>query len=226
MRHPRVWLLVCMGWCMVWTLPALASWEEYQQAGEAAYNRGDYATAQRMFLAAVREARNFGPQDPRLDISLSKLELLRITRSAQSQVDVPTQRVTRKKSYTRKPGSVRRGHRRQPAHTEVRHARSGRQRHTLRSARPGEHRQGTQTTVARPAHRAKRPRTTPHGASSPRQVALPVRHGKRREALHTPQHRRETSRYQPSPTLQQSRTTSHLTEKMTGKHSPARSRYK
>ena len=79
MMHPRVWLLVCMGWCMVWTLPAQASWEEYQQAGEAAYNRGDYATARRMFLAAVREARNFGPQDPRLDISLNKLELLRVT---------------------------------------------------------------------------------------------------------------------------------------------------
>ena len=58
---------------MVWTLPAQASWEEYQQAGEAAYERGDYATAQRMFLAAVREAENFGPQDPRLDISLNKL---------------------------------------------------------------------------------------------------------------------------------------------------------
>src|SRR5262245_37509843 len=100
MRHPRVWLLVCMGWCMVWTLPAQASWEEYQQAGEAAYERGDYATAQRMFLAAVREARNFGPQDPRLDISLNKLELLRVTRGAHHEVDAPkadvrTERVTR-----------------------------------------------------------------------------------------------------------------------------------
>jgi hypothetical protein len=224
MMRPRIGLLVCMGWCMVWALPAQASWEAYQQAGEAAYERGDYATAQRMFLAAVREARDFGPQDPRLDISLSKLELLRITRSAQSQADVRSQRVTRKKSYTRKPGSVRRGHRRQPAHTGVRRARSGR--HTLRSARPGEHRQGTRPTVARPAHRAKRPRTTLQRANSPRQVAPPVRHGKRREALHTPRPRRETSRRQPSHTLQRSRTTPHLTEKTTGKHSPARSRHK
>jgi hypothetical protein len=222
--RPRIGLLVCMGWCMVWALPAQASWEAYQQAGEAAYERGDYATAQRMFLAAVREARDFGPQDPRLDISLSKLELLRITRSAHSQADVRTQRVTRKKSHTRQPGSVRRGHRRQPAHPGVRHARSGRQRHTLRSARPGEHRQGTRTTVARPAHRAKRPSTTLQRASSTRQVAPPVQRGKRREALHTARPRRETSRHQHSHTLPRSRTT--LTEKTTGKHSSARSRHK
>ena len=92
---------------MVWTLPAQASWEEYQQAGEAAYNRGDYATAQRMFLAAVREARNFGPQDPRLDISLSKLELLRVTQSVHNKADVHTQGVTKKKSHTRKSGRSR-----------------------------------------------------------------------------------------------------------------------
>ena len=52
--------------------PAQASWEAYQQAGEEAYERGDYAIAQRMFLAAVREAKHFGPQDPRLDISLQQ----------------------------------------------------------------------------------------------------------------------------------------------------------
>ena len=98
---------------MVWTLPAQASWEEYQQAGEAAYDRGDYATARRMFLAAVREARHFGPEDPRLDISLNKLTLLRVAHSADSQADVRTQRVTGRKSHTRKSGLVHRGHQRQ-----------------------------------------------------------------------------------------------------------------
>src|SRR4029450_6329699 len=69
--HPRIWLLACM-WCLlVWTTSAKASWEAHQQAGEEAYSRGDYNTARRMFLAAVREARHFGPQDPRLDISLT-----------------------------------------------------------------------------------------------------------------------------------------------------------
>jgi hypothetical protein len=143
MLHPRVWLLACIGWCMIWTLPAQASWEAYQQAGEAAFKRGDYATAQRMFLAAVREARHFGPQDPRLDISLNKLALLRVARGAHSQTDVRTQRVTSRKSHIRQPGLGRRGHQRQPAH------RAKRPRATLHRARPARH-------VAPPVRHGKR----------------------------------------------------------------------
>jgi hypothetical protein len=209
--HPRVWLLVCVGWCMVWALPAQASWEAYQQAGEEAYERGDYAIAQRMFLAAVREAKHFGPQDPRLDISLHKLALLRVVSGAYSQEDVHTQHVTRKKSHTRKPSSVRRGHR-QPAHSGLRQPKPGRQRHATQSARPGEHRKGTRTTVAHPAHRATR-------SSATRHVAPPVRHEKRREALQTPHH-------QQSHTLQRSHTTHHHSGKTTEKRSPARGRHK
>jgi hypothetical protein len=216
--HPRVWLLVCIGWCMVWTLPAQASWEAYQQAGEAAYDRGDYATAQRMFLAAVREARYFGPQDPRLDISLHKLALLRVARSAHSKVGVRTQHVPRKKSHPRKPGIGRRSHQRQVAHPVLRHARPGRQHHALQSARPGERRKGTRTTVARPAHRATRPRATLHRARPARHVAAPVRHGKRREALRMPRRQR-------GHTLQRSRTTHRHTGKTTGRRSLTRSRH-
>jgi hypothetical protein len=200
MVHPRVWLLACMGWCMVWTLPAQASWEAYQQAGEAAYKRGDYATAHRMFLAAVREARHFGPQDPRLDISLNQLALLRVARSAHSKTGARTQRATRRKSHTHKSGLGRRGHQRQAARPVLRHARPGRQHHALQSARAGERRKGTRTTVARPAHRAKRPRATLHRTRPARHVASPVRHGKRREAIRTPHRQR-------SHTLQRSRTT-------------------
>ena len=175
MLHPRVWLLACMGWCMVWILPAQASWEAYQQAGEAAYQRGDYATARRMFLAAVREARDFGPQDPRLDISLNKLELLRVGHSANSTHNAHPQRATRRKSHTRKPGQERRGHQRQ-------------------AARAGERRTGTRNTVARPAHRAKRSRATLHDAK-------PAHHGKRREAVQTP-HRQRSHTLQRSRTTQ------------------------
>ena len=199
MLHPRVWLLACMGWCMVWILPAQASWEAYQQAGEAAYKRGDYATARRMFLAAVREARDFGPQDPRLDISLNKLELLRVGHSANSTHNAHPQRATRRKSHTRKPGQERRSHQRQ-------------------AARAGERRTGTRNTVARPVHRAKRPPATLHRARLARHGAPPVRHGKRREAVQSPHRQR-------SHTLQRSRTTQHHTGKTTGKHSLTRSRH-
>jgi hypothetical protein len=216
--HPRVWLLVCMGWCMVWTLPAQASWEAYQQAGEAAYKRGDYATAHRMFLAAVREARHFGPQDPRLDISLNQLALLRVARSAHSKAGARTQRTTRRTSHTRKPGLGRHGHQRQAARPVLRHAGPGRQHHALQSGRPGERRTGTRTTVARPAHRAKRPHATLHRARPARHVVPPVRHGKRREAIQRPRRQR-------SHTLQRSRTTHHHTGKTTGRRSLTRSRH-
>jgi hypothetical protein len=226
MMHPRVWLLVCIGWLMVCSPPAQASWEAYQQAGEEAYDRGDYDTAERMFLAAVREAKHFSPQDSRLDISLNKLALLRIARGAYSEEDVRTQRVTRRKSHTRKPGQVRRGHRRSPARQGLQHARPGRQHHASSSARSGGHRKGTRTTVERPAHHPKRPQATRPRVRPTRQVAPPVRHGKRREAIRTPRLQPETPRRQRGHTLQQSRATYRHTGKTPGRHSLPRGRHK
>jgi hypothetical protein len=225
MIHPRVWLLACMGWFMIWSLPAQASWEAYQQAGEAAYERGDYDTAERMFLAAVREAKDFGPQDTRLDISLNKLALLRVARSAPSEADVSTQRVTRRKSPTRKSGQVRRGHRRPPARQGLQHARPGRQHHASSSARSGGRHKGPRTTVARPAHRSKRPQATHHRVRPTRQVAPPVRHEKRREAIRTPRLQHETPRRQRGHTLQQSRATYRHAGKTPGKHSLPQGRH-
>ena len=232
--HLRVWLLACIGWLMVCAPPAQASWEVYQQAGEAAYERGDYDTAERMFLAAVREAKHFGPQDSRLDISLNKLALLRVARgayseaagSAHSEAAVSTQRVTRRKSHTRKPGQVRRSHRRPSARQGLQHARPGRQHHASSSARSGGHRKGTRTTVARPAHHPKRPQATRHRVRPARQAAPPVRHGKRREAVRTPRLQPETPQRQRGHTLQQSRATYRHTGKTTGRHSLPRGRHK
>jgi hypothetical protein len=218
MTHPRIWLLACMGWCIVWALSAQASWEAYQQAGEAAYSRGDYATAERMFLAAVREARNFGPQDPRLDISLNKLALLRVARSAHSGTGGQARRVTRSKAHAHRPGRARRGHRRYAAHPVFRQARPGRQHHALQSARHGARRQGTRTTGARPAYRAQHPRATLHRARPTRHVAPPVHHGKRRPALRRPHRPR-------SHMLQRSRTTQRHTGRATRRHSLPRGRH-
>jgi hypothetical protein len=217
MRRLSIWLLACMGWCIVWTLPAQASWEAYQEAGEAAYSRGDYTTAQRMFLAAVREARHFGPQDPRLDISLSKLALLRIAQDAQSRASIHTRRVTRSKSHVRKPGITRRGHQRQAARPVLRHTRSGRQHHALRSARPGERRKGTRTTLTRQARPAKRSRAILNRASSVRRAAPPARHAKRRATMRAPRRQR-------GHTLQRSHTTRHHAGTTAGRRSPTRSR--
>ena len=180
MIHLRIWLLACMGCLMLWRTPAQASWEAYQQAGEAASSRGDYGTARRMFLAAVREARHFGLQDPRLDISLNKLALLRMARGAHSKGGGHTQRVAGRKA--RKTSVARRGRQRPSSHMVLRRARSGRQQHALLPAHPGERRTGTRTSLARQERRTKRPRALLRRARPTRRVVLPVRRGKRLES--------------------------------------------
>ena len=207
MVHPRIWLLACMGWCIVWTLPAKASWESYQQAGEAAFSRGDYATAQRMFLAAVREARHFGPQDPRLDISLNKLALLRVARSSHNKAGVQARRVTRRTAHTRKPGMTRRRHPRHRSRPALRRGRAGHQHHARLSARPGARRKGTRTTVVRPTHRAQRSRASLHRARPTRRVAPPARHERRRTAIRAPRRQRSHSLQRPHTTRRHAGTT-------------------
>lgn len=214
MIHPRIWLLACM-WCLlVWTTSAQASWETYQHAGEAAYSRGDYKTARRMFLAAVREARHFGPQDPRLDISLHKLALLRTTRGQYSGSGGHSQRVVKKKHRTRKHTVARhtRKHtvashsrQRQTSRTALRRAKPGRQQHALHPARPGEHRRGTRTSSAHRGHRAKRPRTVQHQTRTTRHAAAPGQHSKRHGAIRTPHRQRGHARQRPHTTLHRPR---------------------
>ena len=51
----------------------LRSWEEYNAAGAEALEQGNYAEAERQFLAAVQESENFAPQDPVLAMSLNNL---------------------------------------------------------------------------------------------------------------------------------------------------------
>ena len=205
-RHPRIWLLACL-WCLlVWTTSAKASWEAYQQAGEAAYSRGDYSTARRMFLAAVREARHFGPQDPRLDISLNKLALLRAIRGQHSGSGGRSQHVVRKKHRIRKHSAAHRGRQRQASRTVLRRAKPGRQQHALLPTRPGERRRGTRTSIARQTHRAKRPRTVLHRARPTRHAAPLAHRGKRHGVTRTPRLHRGHTRQRPHTALHRART--------------------
>ena len=204
-RRPRIWLLACL-WCLlVWTASAKASWEAYQQAGEAAYSRGDYSTARRMFLAAVREAKHFGPQDPRLDISLNKLALLRVMRSPHSRRGGQAQYAVRKKHHTRKHSAVRRGRQRHASRTVLRRAKPGRQHHALLPRRPGEHRRGPRTRIARQTHRTKRPRTVLHHARPTRHAAPLAHHGKRHGVTRTSRLHRGHTRQRPHTTLHRAR---------------------
>ncbi len=80
------WLIVglaCLAlWPTLWPAHVLAQggqWQSYEEAGVTAYLQGDYAESERQFVAAVRAAKGFGPQDPRLAQSLNGLaELYRV----------------------------------------------------------------------------------------------------------------------------------------------------
>ena len=48
-------------------------WAKYMDAAKAAFDRGQYAEAEKQFKAALKEAEKFGEEDPRLGISLSRL---------------------------------------------------------------------------------------------------------------------------------------------------------
>jgi tetratricopeptide (TPR) repeat protein len=73
MTKPR-WLLAGVVCLALWPAPAPAQgnlWETYNDAGVKAYLDGDHAEARTQFAAALREARRFGTDDPRLAQSLS-----------------------------------------------------------------------------------------------------------------------------------------------------------
>ena len=77
--HNANWLLVGLVFLALWPAHAPAQgglWETYMAAGAKAYQRGDYAQAEKQFGAALNEAQGFGPQDPRLATSLNNLAVL------------------------------------------------------------------------------------------------------------------------------------------------------
>ena len=54
---------------VLWVAPADAQealWETHSQSGERAYNSGDFASAQKHFLAAIDAAKILGPENARL----------------------------------------------------------------------------------------------------------------------------------------------------------------
>ena len=77
MTRARIaWLLLgilCLASCSVLRG---RRWDKYIDAGGKAYEQGKYAEAEKQFTAALKEAENFGEQDPRLATSLNNLALV------------------------------------------------------------------------------------------------------------------------------------------------------
>ncbi len=73
------WLLVgvlCLAFWLAGCSNKEKRWEGLIADGETAYQAGRYAEAEKLFLAALKEAEEFGGQDPRLATSLNNLAAL------------------------------------------------------------------------------------------------------------------------------------------------------
>ncbi|MCH7767215.1 MAG: tetratricopeptide repeat protein, partial [Acidobacteria bacterium] len=87
----RRWLLVgllCLGlWPMVAASAQETRWDSIMADAVKAYQQADYAQAEKLFLAALKEAEKFGEQDPRLATSLNNLAVLYHTQGKYAQAE-------------------------------------------------------------------------------------------------------------------------------------------
>jgi len=70
------WLLVGVFCLLLWPAAASAQdtqWEKTMAAAVKAYEEGCYAEAEKLLLAALKQAEKLGPNDPRLTASLNNL---------------------------------------------------------------------------------------------------------------------------------------------------------
>ncbi len=65
----------------------MTSWEKSNASGEEAYRQGRYAEAEQHLTAALKEAEDFGPEDPRLALSLNNLAVLYKTQGKYAQAE-------------------------------------------------------------------------------------------------------------------------------------------
>ncbi len=75
----RRWLvggLLCLALWLAGCSTEETRWERLVADGETAFQAGRYAEAEKLCLAALKEAEEFGEQDPRLATSLNNLAVL------------------------------------------------------------------------------------------------------------------------------------------------------
>ncbi len=68
------------------------SWQRSNEAGVAASQQGKYAEAEKYYLAALKEAESFAPEDPRLAASLNNLATLYDTQGKYAEAEPLYQR--------------------------------------------------------------------------------------------------------------------------------------
>lgn len=176
-------------WCLLyWLAPAYASWEEQQRAGEDAASQGRRSEARRRFLAAVREARRSGLEDPRLDISLDNLASLRAESPPRSRKRLRVHRRSGKRQTARWIGKARRGRQRSDVRKTLRPHRPTRQRHAVARGRLRQQRRFARNEALTPTRRQplrQVSRRRVQLAQLRRQAAPSPRQHTRRVARHT-----------------------------------------
>jgi len=69
-------VLAVLWLCSTSAFAQVEQWQSYIVAGTRAYQQDNYAEAERQWGSALKEAKRFGPQDPRLATSLNNLATL------------------------------------------------------------------------------------------------------------------------------------------------------
>ena len=89
-RTKTRWLLAGVLCLLLWPVSTAAqetAWEKYMGAAATAYQQGDYAEAEKQFKIALKEAEQFGDQDPRLGMSLLALGSVYIYQGLYAQAE-------------------------------------------------------------------------------------------------------------------------------------------
>ena len=96
MKRTKTHFLLAGVLCLLlWPVSSAAqetSWEKFMEAAGKAYQQADYAEAEKLLKAALKEAENFGPDDQRLATSLSNLAVLYKTQGKYAQAEPLYQR--------------------------------------------------------------------------------------------------------------------------------------
>ena len=90
MKHYKIIRLSLGALLLAFSLASVAqliTWESYKQAGQTAYDQGNYAEAERQWSAALKRAEAFGPQDWRLATSLTNLAALYHTQGKYTEAE-------------------------------------------------------------------------------------------------------------------------------------------
>ncbi len=112
---PTRWLLVGSLCIVLWSITAASAqvtrWETLTADAAKAYQKADYVEAEKLLLAALKEAEKFGEQDLRLATSLNNLTTLYRAQGKVTQAEPLYLRALAIWEKTLRPEDPRYGHR-------------------------------------------------------------------------------------------------------------------